>query len=712
MMTRPSTALRRLCLALTLALTSAGCEGPAGPVGATGDAGPAGPQGDPGPGGPPGETGDDGPQGPPGERGPQGAPGDDGDPGPAGDPGEPGPPGDPGPAGPPGADGEDGADGRGGLFTDDALVIAPRAAAIGDDGRATVIFAVEDAAGRPLDVAGLYTRGRIDLAFTLARRTEAGWLGYVVIETGGVTQATSENRGDLEALDVGEYAYTFATAVPDDAPRDALHRVSIGARRTFEDAPRIGASASLDFVPAGDDPPAMPPADDTAACDRCHQGIEGHGGRWTTLDACVTCHTPQTTDPETGNTVDMGVMIHKIHLGAGLPSVIAGEPYRIIGFRGSVHDFSDVHLPRPASDCQACHGDDPEAWPAATLADCQACHDRTAFESPAPAGWTLHTAGPRGPDTCAGCHPPSGGRAGLAEAHAAPLADPELGLAGLELVIDDVIGAAPGAAPSVRFRVLDGQGAPVPLAALASLEITQAGPVGAIAWSHTTRNVQASAVPDGAGYVAALGAPVPADAEGAIAVGMAGYRLVPYGSAAADAIGRENGGNPVAYAALDGGPAAPAPQPVSQARCDACHGSLSAHGTFRTEVPYCQLCHHQNATDAARRPAEAGPPASIELGAMVHRIHAGATLETPVVYYGFGNTAHDFGGVHYPGALTQCNGCHTGDAWTRPSTAACTSCHDGDASRAHAALETAPDGTEACAVCHGPGRTYAVDAVH
>ena len=82
------------------------------------------------------------------------------------------------------------------------------------------------------------------------------------------------------------------------------------------------------------------------------------------------------------------------------------------------------------------------------------------------------------------------------------------------------------------------------------------------------------------------------------------------------------------------------------------------------------------------------------------------------MFVGIGNTLNDFSEVRFPGELGNCNGCHVGEAWKTPTTYVCTTCHDSEAALAHTELNTTAAGLEACAVCHGPDRDFAVEDVH
>ena len=116
---------------------------------------------------------------------------------------------------------------------------------------------------------------------------------------------------------------------------------------------------------------------------------------------------------------------------------------------------------------------------------------------------------------------------------------------------------------------------------------------------------------------------------------------------------------------------------------------------------------------------------------MVHKIHRGAELENGYVVYGYRSSLHDYSEVEYVGDLRNCEACHVDDSYTLPlnsdlesvttphdywtpmlpETASCLSCHDSSSAAVHAEANTTALG-EACATCHGVGKTYSVEQVH
>ena len=230
----------------------------------------------------------------------------------------------------------------------------------------------------------------------------------------------------------------------------------------------------------------------TADCNSCHgsavtatstNGLAAHGGSRRTVDLCIMCHQPQNSDPNTGNSLDMKVFIHQIHMGSSLPSVQAGTPYQIVGFQNSVNDWSTVVFPANIERCQVCHNPkngaaQTNAWittPGA--AACGSCHDNVNFMT-----GVNHPGGPQVDDTeCATCHIPQGELpfdASIMGAHTIP--DQAPGIPGINFTLVSVANGGAGQKPTVTFTVKDNSGNGIPMSSFMSgsnsLSLTMAGP--------------------------------------------------------------------------------------------------------------------------------------------------------------------------------------------------------------------------------------------
>jgi OmcA/MtrC family decaheme c-type cytochrome len=522
-------------------------------------------------------------------------------------------------------------------------------------------------------------------------------------------QATAENfttnGGMFENLGGGDYRYTSAYDPTGDFANG--------------DTMRIAIQLSAGDIPAGNgwcdfDAPSTVTCDDaslsraivqTATCNGCHGATSDvklalHGGGRTDVEYCVTCHNPGTVDANSGNSVYMTVLVHKIHAGSSLT-----VPYKIWGFRNSLHDYSNVNFTRELDDCLSCHrlGDpdpnDPTTldpadptnnWATrASIEACTTCHDDLTGAN--------HVGGDLNNNaSCSFCHPaddPRGWTPGqppapvrivhrgeARAAEAARYAGPGNGYVIQQLDLS-------GSTLTIQFSVVR-DGIPMDLdndrewnsggASRLAISVgwTTADYTNEGSGSAPANPISINALDD-SGIVTDLGGglyetsvSLPSSASDTITVSMDGHP-------AADLVGHNTWNDRIAVknTAVDfdveGGRSVVMArrQVVEVDKCNGCHDSagqgISLHGNNRTgTIQVCTICHNPNNTDVNRRPADPTMAAdgkaeeSIDFKRLIHQIHSGAELENGIVVYGFGGSVHDFSHVEFIGNRMNCLTCH------------------------------------------------------
>ncbi len=660
-------------------------------------------------------------------------------------------------------------------YVQPGLVFSIVSATVAADGTIAVHYKVADPNGAPLDVTGVVTPGIISVSY-LAAYIGAGQTQFtsyfvrsVAAATGGATanQATGDSGGALQTVAMGEYIYTFKSKAV--SPNLTLtNRVGIyGSRNlTTWDLGTNYADATYDFVPNGAKVTVVRDVVRTLDCNACHDSLAEHGGSRKSVQLCIMCHQPQTVDPNTGNTLDMPVLIHKIHMGSSLPSVVAGGKYDIVGYQNSVSDFSNVVYPADVRRCQTCHNPkngaaQTNAWlTTPNRAACGACHDNVNFVTGA-----NHQNLPQADDTqCTQCHIPQGTQefdASILGAHTIPTQSATA--PGINLAITKVTGGVPGKAPTVTFTIKDNSGAAIPMSAMTGspnqLALVMAGPASDYGYTSFGSDVTTP------GYVSENPVPsancgsdgtctytfthaIPAKATGTYAIGMEGRRALSFPASTGQASTEYGATNKVFYFSVDGSAVAPRRTVVAIANCNNCHARLSLHGELRNQIEMCVLCHNPSDTDSSVRSSatvasdKALPAQGINFAMMVHKVHTGVNLASfgqTYIIVGYGGSHNDFSGVLYPamgptgatGDTAKCYMCHAnGSESVLPigknavldpqgrlspapaTTSACTACHLDLGSLAHAQQNTDAKFGEACNVCHGTGGAYAATQVH
>jgi OmcA/MtrC family decaheme c-type cytochrome len=380
-------------------------------------------------------------------------------------------------------------------------------------------------------------------------------------------QRVIAEQNDLIAASVqqadGSYRYTFPLAIPAtylppffDTPSfgpedgeltgqpllDGTYTVgfTIGWNFTVDDQFKHDtANATFDFLlgsAAALQPREVVKMDN---CNRCHERLRVHGDTRQDVKLCVLCHTAGAEDNNIlGNTpgvsIDFRVLIHKLHSGQHLPSVLGvstnpdgsrnyaatPQPYVV-----ATQDFSNVAFPawpqglvpmprdqgysalssankatedtirKGPSNCVVCHGDPDGAGPltAPTQGDlykaqptrqaCGSCHDDVIWGQNYTAnGQTMGAQANNA--NCIFCHATQGNGLAVADAHLHPLLDPTFD-PGLNLVVTNLTEAGtnnndgtidPGEKIQFRLRIRDDAGVDIDPATIAAPTVVISGP--------------------------------------------------------------------------------------------------------------------------------------------------------------------------------------------------------------------------------------------
>lgn len=588
----------------------------------------------------------------------------------------------------------------------------------------------------------------------------------------GAVQANTESgvAAGWQELGAGKYRYTSAVDLSNVTTPIAVayeptltHRVSIAIDMSGSARALAPDNPFKDFVPSGGAVSSKLIAA-TENCASCHVRFGQHGGPRRSTEFCAVCHNPATTDPDSGESVDLAYMAHSIHRGEN-----RGTPYVVYGFNGTKFDAGEITYPQPVTFCETCHvksasmpqGDDWKTNPGA--AACGGCHDAGLNKTGPSATTGLYTytythsstilppAYTANDGTCSGCHRDDGAAGGILAAHKKD-ADRQA-IENGSLFTYKILGvenAVAGQAPKVTFQILDANGASINVKAITTGRLRLD-----FAWStpdiHNVADVAgdllaanrgaattidlianaASVVDNGNGtFSYTLSSVLPSGFEDAtlgkgLMVVLEGRRQLADGSLA----------YPDSAFAFAGGAARE--KLVDQAKCENCHKKLALHGGSRAGDPIiCTVCH--NSSVGGTFNADTFGP--LALGAFIHGLHASNVVP--------------FGAVTYPQSLARCEGCHvagkfnvarasalpiTVDAGTTLTSGAatlawkddladsatagtCKGCHTSAAAASHMQSQGGSFGVakalvpsssvEGCAVCHGKDRTYDTEKMH
>jgi len=568
-----------------------------------------------------------------------------------------------------------------------------------------VTFTLNDENGKPLDPNDVLAAGG-RARFTIAQiAADGNYKNYILNSSG---QPAFDSGGVFATVSPGTYTYTFKTDITTNPIYDPTLTHTVGGQFQRDITSPFGTDFQqagnpyFNFRPDGQQVTATREIAAISNCNECHGKLGAHGGGRRDIPLCILCHNPQLVDTETGNSIDMKVLIHKIHYGDALPSNVAGGNFAI----GDT-TFGDVTFPFISGDntisgkpvqCTKCHragknaaggdyGKDVDKYKVASRSSCTTCHDLTTFDgstsitiknisTPLTVTAVPHSGGILTPTAvCTGCHAATGAEFGASVTGAHTIVEQSSVFTGINFQILTVTNATPGKNPTVTFKVTDNSGAPVSLTAGgASFNLKLGYP----AVDYTNNLMEdygqpfsqalgaATANGDGS-FTITFAKSIPAGATGIGVIGMEGRKSFTITSGHKGTKTVRIGGQSTQYyfdlatGAQVADPALTRRKSVDVNKCNNCHSRLSFHGANRVNsIEECVICHNPDATDKGDRPTDGTTlpdglaERSISLKTMIHGIHTGQDLSNkPFIVAGA-----DFSGVTYPRDRRECIACH------------------------------------------------------
>jgi OmcA/MtrC family decaheme c-type cytochrome len=548
------------------------------------------------------------------------------------------------------------------------------------------------ASGYPYINAPRFTLARLDpstLKYTSLYMNQAN------NQAVSVTLPRDPTQFDQRVTSNGSGSYTFKldplSANPSSADRANTFTAGTWAsrRRAQDEGDDEAASSTFHFVPAGG---TAAPKQIVAlsACNTCHgPAVRAHGTRLGT-QLCLTCHTSQTSDPDTGNSVEFVELVHKIHYGGDRP----GPTYTIIGFNNSVHTYDEAWI-NDVRNCQMCHqgANADRHFTAPSLRACTTCHTIVKFDGSAAAPCQTgtkdttaagcnHQGGVAAEGSCAGCHTADK----LKGSHTSIMQV-------AQQFKYDIMGVTVGQdrKPVVRFAVRDPSNTARDLEADPAYKQPASSLNVQLGWpSKEYTNDGTGPVPVAPGQPRSMSVVRAGQLQTTVTkvAGQTGVYEITSPVALPNDVTSATvfmDGHPVLQGenipvvnvvktfGATGGNGEVRRTVVDVNNCNKCHGVVSAHGSIET----CVVCHNPRATDWQKRQGTdgAGSEQATDFKVMIHGIHSADIRQDPMVIYGFNGAfaaqggapgiRHEFPG-EMPHGVANCTMCHAGTTYMPP----------------------------------------------